>query len=125
MVVVATTGLHGAREAIGQAVWSRSGLTVERADGDAVLVRADDRGDTDPSARAGFRPDRRVAGMPAQWRTENPKGLWLLTGSAPFNLFIGGVDVNHADWLDADEAVWFAEHIQASRDLNDPASRPR
>jgi hypothetical protein len=73
----------------GRGVWIQSELTIEQPGGDRVSVWAEDAKRPRSSHDTGqFHPNRTVAGHPAQWRTSDPAGLWVLD-FGPAEVFVG------------------------------------
>jgi hypothetical protein len=99
-------------------VWRWSALTIQQVDGVRVRLWAAAEHDV-----AEFKPDRVVAGHPAQWLTEGMRGVWI-PGFGPVSLFVGERDTFHADLLSEEQAVWYAEHLQVYEDLTNPAAWP-
>jgi hypothetical protein len=102
----------------GRQVWRWSDLTVQQRDGVRVRLWAAAEHDV-----AEFKPDRVVAGRPAQWLTEGMRGMWI-PGFGPVSLYVGEHDAFHADLISEEEAVWYVEHLQVFDDLTNPAAWP-
>jgi hypothetical protein len=102
----------------GQHVWRWSDLTIQQVDGVRVRLWAAAEPDV-----AEFKPDRVVAGRPAQWITDGMRGMWI-PGFGPVGLYVGERDAFHADLLSEQQAVWYAEHLQVYDDLTNPAAWP-
>jgi len=61
-------------------------------------------------------PNVSVAGRPAQWRTADPRGLWLLGFDPAGELFISGASKA--------ESIRVAEGVSVVGDLADPRTWP-
>jgi len=97
-------------------VWVLSEVVVEQAGGRVSVWAEDARRTRHASDAAQFVPNRTVAGHPAQWRADDPKGLWLL-GFGPAEVFVGGA--GEAD------AVRLVEGLTVSGDLARVETWPR
>ncbi|MFG2040110.1 hypothetical protein [Dactylosporangium sp. NPDC048998] len=103
--------------------WVSSGLTIRRADGHVVYIWAN----AQPAASPSFRPDRTVAGYPAQWRDgdgQSQAGLWVLA-FGPYQLYVTDLQTRPADWFTPEEAAWYTARLTPSTNLDDPSTWPR
>lgn len=98
-------------------VWVLSWLILEQPGGARMSVWVEEaRRGRHPSDEAAFAADRTVAGHPAQWRTSDPKGLWLLNfGAAEVFVEAAGLD----------QAVRLVEGLRVADDLARPQSWPQ
>lgn len=102
--------------AAGRGVWRLSELLLDLPGGGHASVWAEeDRKARQPKDVAQFAPNRTVAGHPAQWRDEDPRGLWLL-GFGAAELFVSGVG--------EPEAVRLVEGLELAGDLARPETWP-
>lgn len=105
------------RPAAGDGAWRLSELLFDLPGGGRASVWAEeDRRARNPRDVAQFAPNRTVAGHPAQWRSEDPRGLWLL-GFGAAELFVSGVD--------EPDAVRIVEGLTLAGDLAQPATWPQ
>lgn len=102
----------------GRGVWVESSIELTQPDGDVVYVGAEDvklprhRHDT-----AQFKPNRTVAGYPAQWRHDDTEGwLWIL------NFGVASAGVRGASEA---ESLRLAGGMRIAADLADPETWPR
>ncbi|GAA3236553.1 hypothetical protein ACFO1B_25595 [Dactylosporangium siamense] len=102
----------------GRPGWRWSSLTVQQVDGIRVQLWAAAEHDV-----AEFKPDRVVAGYPAQWVTEGMRGLWM-PEFGPVSLYVGERDAFHADLISEEQAVWYVQRVQIFEDLTNPAAWP-
>lgn len=104
------------RPAAGRGVWRLSELLLDLPGGGRASVWAEeDRKVWHPGDVAQFVPNRTVAGRPAQWRTSDPRGLWLL-GFGPAELFVSGVA--------EPDAVRLVEGLKLAGNLAKPVTWP-
>jgi hypothetical protein len=97
-------------------VWMHSELTYRTSAGRDVSVWAEEdlpRAGLDTSQ---FVPNTTVNGRPAQWRTANPRGLWLLGFDPAGELFIAGAS--------RAESIRVAAGVSIVGDLADPRTWP-
>jgi hypothetical protein len=97
-------------------IWMHSMLTFTTASGGDIGVWAEEdltRGGKDSSQ---FVPNLTVAGRPAQWRTADPRGLWLLGFEPAGELFISGAS--------KEESIRVAAGVSVVGDLADPLTWP-
>jgi hypothetical protein len=70
-------------------VWVLSSIAIQQAGGSRVSLWAEDaRRGRNPQDVAAFVSNRTVGGFPAQWRREDPAGLWVLNFGPAAELFV-------------------------------------
>jgi hypothetical protein len=97
-------------------VWIHSLLTYRTPSGGDVGIWAEEdrpRANLDTSQ---FRPNATVGGRPAQWRTADPRGLWILGFGRAGELFISGASKA--------ESIRVAAGVSVVGNLADPSTWP-